>query len=75
MQEHKALISNATSPSTGPPATKTPVAFDTGSTGHYLSTHANVTNKQPCVTPIIINCADNNQISSTHTAEPNIPAL
>jgi hypothetical protein len=60
---------------TSHPTTKSPVALDSGATGHYLGIHADVTNKQPYTTPIIINCADDNQITSTHTAEPNIPAL
>jgi hypothetical protein len=60
---------------TGHPTTNSPVALNSGATGHFLGIHADVSNKQPCTTPIIINCADDNQISSTHTAEPNIPAL
>jgi ribosomal protein L3 len=51
------------------------MAADTGATGHYLGIHAKVTHKQTCTTPVTIICADNNHITSTHTAEPDIPAL
>ena len=49
--------------------------LDSGATGHYFSTRANLPNRQPTTDPIRVTVANDQTIYSTHTAELPIPGI
>ena len=69
---HSCLQANL--PPTGPPS-QSPVAVDTGATGHYFTIYADVANKRPSPRPINIIGVDDSELQSTHVADLNIHEL
>jgi hypothetical protein len=49
--------------------------LDSGSTGHYFSSHTKLPNHKPNSTPISVKVANQQTMTSTHTAELPLPGL
>jgi hypothetical protein len=49
--------------------------LDSGSTGHYFSSHTNLPNCQPTTNPIKVTVANQQVMTSTHTAELPLPGI
>jgi hypothetical protein len=57
------------------PTATTYALSDSGASGHFLTEHAAVINKQPATTPISVTLPDGGTLLSTHTCNLNIPWL
>ena len=66
---HVALATTTT------PTTTTYALSDSGASGHFLTQHAAVVNKQPATTPIAVTLPDGGTLLSTHTCNLDIPWL
>ena len=65
-------VANAT---TLTPTTTTYALSDSGASGHFLTEHAAVINKQPATIPIAVTMPDGGTLFSTHTCNLDIPWL
>ena len=69
---HVSLYSDNLGPS--PPINTSAIA-DTGTTGHFLSTTAPITNKRPALCPLAVTLPNHEVMHSTHEAELSLPGL
>ena len=69
---HVSLYSDNLGPS--PPINLSAIA-DTGTTGHFLSTNAPITNKRPALCPLAVTLPNHEVMHSTHEAELSLPGL